>query len=487
MYFVCIDIICAACCTWKACCSCGASSQRSAKATKLVYVSIILLASIASICFRFVGLDAIDSVLDQFKSCSGKHCLRNQAVMRTSLSVFIFFLGMILAVTINVRYHLGAWLWKLLAWIALFVICLFAFPHEFFKVYTWISRVGSMLFLMVQVLMLIDFAYDFQEYALDKIKERDNELHDEGIEPGCLSNHWKVVYVFVSGSLFIAAVVGHGIMVDRFGGCFEGLFFSVESLVAGILLTGLSISAGVGAGLLPPSMVFVNLAVYTWGAVSNNPDTSCNPGLGSGSTWRIIIGLILAIGSICWGSFRAAGSAYDIIAKTGGPPNTFESISDNRQGTADDNGYQEANSASDIDDDSYAEAGDGSAKEENADEESGESRGDIRTAQLREAHEESGSDNKAEFEEEEEKNRINDADPQAVSYHVIMAISGLYIGMLFTNWGDTNADLDSSDPELSNTAMWTRMGAVWAIQLIFLWTLVAPKVGPVICPGRSFE
>lgn len=28
-----------------------------------------------------------------------------------------------------------------------------------------------MLFLMVQVLMLIDFAYDFQEYALDKIKE----------------------------------------------------------------------------------------------------------------------------------------------------------------------------------------------------------------------------------------------------------------------------------------------------------------------------
>ena len=113
--------------------------------------------------------------------------------------------------------------------------------------------------------MLVDFAYDFHDYCLEKIDQvcaqpyytvkrslslltfvrasellqRDIELDEQDIEPGCLSNMWKVLYVTVSGSLFIGAIIAHAFMISRFGGkgCFESTFFTVESLVAGIILT----------------------------------------------------------------------------------------------------------------------------------------------------------------------------------------------------------------------------------------------------------
>jgi hypothetical protein len=64
-----------------------------------------------------------------------------------------------------------------------------------------------------------------------------------------------------------------------------------------------------------------------------------------------------------------------------------------------------------------------------------------------------------------------------------MAIGSMYIAMMITNWGS---------PEVTDTVMtaykpngfsfWSRIGLQWVTSLLYLWTLIAPK----ILPERDF-
>lgn len=123
------------------------------------------------------------------------------------------------------------------------------------------------------------------------------------------------------------------------------------------------------------------------------------------------------------------------------------------------------------------------------------------------------------------------ADRRPWLFHAIMALGGLYLAMVTTNWGTAatcvgeppvgierggafvlrpaggcfaaalavapgaahpprhalraylRSDSAGSNPELSVTGMWVRIGSQWAIHALYAWTLVAP----FCCPNRDFS
>lgn len=70
-----------------------------------------------------------------------------------------------------------------------------------------------------------------------------------------------------------------------------------------------------------------------------------------------------------------------------------------------------------------------------------------------------------------------------VKWHFMMAIASMYIAMMVTNWGS----LKESDPlgavyRSSLFGFWVRVATSWCTFILYIWTLVAPR----ICVGREF-
>jgi hypothetical protein len=57
-------------------------------------------------------------------------------------------------------------------------------------VYSYISRIGSSLFLVVQVLVLLDFAFSISEGMIERAAAKDSALDAAGYVPGFCQNHW---------------------------------------------------------------------------------------------------------------------------------------------------------------------------------------------------------------------------------------------------------------------------------------------------------
>ena len=65
-------------------------------------------------------------------------------------------------------------------------------PGFFADVYSYISRIGSGVFLVVQVLVLLDFMFSLSEGLIDRAQRRDGALDAAGYEPGFCQNQWCV-------------------------------------------------------------------------------------------------------------------------------------------------------------------------------------------------------------------------------------------------------------------------------------------------------
>lgn len=66
-----------------------------------------------------------------------------------------------------------------------------------------------------------------------------------------------------------------------------------------------------------------------------------------------------------------------------------------------------------------------------------------------------------------------------VKWHIYMCIGSMYIAVLITNWGSpqmSSGILNAYAP--NGFAFWSRVGLQWATSLIYLWTLIAPKIFP---------
>lgn len=62
-----------------------------------------------------------------------------------------------------------------------------------------------------------------------------------------------------------------------------------------------------------------------------------------------------------------------------------------------------------------------------------------------------------------------------------MCIAAIYFSMLITNWISMN--VTTGEITSSNFGFWVRVTVSWGTFLLYIWTLIAPRV----CPGRDFH
>jgi hypothetical protein len=251
----------AAQCAGQVCCSiasCFGCSKPSALAAKILYVFIFLLSAVLAVVMRYYAEPSLASWVPQISRVCGAgftSCFGAQAVYRISLATAAFF-ALMAALTAAVPVtHFGGWLVKLLLFL-LFLGLTLLIPDTNVLQYAEAARVFSVLFLLSQVILLIDLVYSAHYTLLEKIEARDKELHAAGWEPGMCSNCWKVFYLLKSVGLLVGSIVVLGLLFHWFGNaCPLNNFFIAQTLAVGIALTVVSAVPMVGKGLLPPGTV----------------------------------------------------------------------------------------------------------------------------------------------------------------------------------------------------------------------------------------
>jgi hypothetical protein len=456
---------CAAQCAGQVCCSIGSCfgcSKPSALAAKVLYIVIFLLSATLAVVMRYYAEPSLASWVPEITRACGADlasCFGAQAVYRISLALAAFFALMCGLTTLAPITHYGGWLVKLLLFL-LFLGLTLLVPNSNMLVYAEAARVFSVVFLVSQVVLLIDLVYNAHYALLKKMDARDDELAAAGWSPGLLSNCWKVLYMVKAGGLFVGSIVVLSLLFHWFGNaCPLNNFFIAQTLAVGLALTALSLSPLCNRGLLPPATVLAYNTFLTYSAITNNPDTACNlfARTENQSQASVIIGLIVAVVSVTYMAVSSASKMEAAVTLDAPRAVKVESPLGGAGAAKDWAGPQQGASYQE-----GATHGAGALADEEA---GGDSARPAHAAPVAAAADDAPASSRWE----------------APTFHATMFLAGCYVAMMASNWGSPSATASPGQPELSTASMWARMGSQFLTEAVFLCALArgsdAPSLG----------
>lgn len=478
----------------KCCCSCcpGSEHKTSGKRAKTFYLFLQFLAVVFALNMRYwggneikisawtVGCESSDSVV--LDGCRG-----NAAVFRISMMQAIFFFFMMFGSWWSSDFHVTQACGKILLWIALMVASFFI-PNSAFddSGYAWFSRVVSVLFLLLQLIILIDFAYKWNDGWLENADELQHEEKSDGM------NRWHYSMLGCAVLMLLIWFIGVVLMFKYYNSCPLDKLFTAFTLILPLL--GIITALSQGAAILPTSVIAAYSTYLCWGALNANPDAACaavQNGVVKQSPAVIVVGIIFAAASLVWISLSTAESAKTLELEfqedkrerfngtdgkatplnsgasvvTSGPDPVTAKGDDGLE--MHDNGRSEGEGINDHD-----------VKVSVADEQ--------RRQQQMEFEEESQG---SEYAAQKRQERLDAADAEKYwIFHFVMMLAAIYLAMLLTDWGSdpdpsgTSADTTVSSTE-GKTSMWVKVVTQWLTNMMYIWTLVAPR----LCPNRDWN
>lgn len=350
-----------------------------------------------------------------------------------------------------------------------------------------ISRYASILFLVVQCVVIIDMAYSLHDWWMRRIAARAKEMDDAGWQPGACSNCWAVSYLVVAVGLWLASVVSLGVLFKYFGACGLAQFFLAFTLIAGLALTVVSLW-GASKGVLVPSVLFAYNTYLVYGAVSNNPDGACNlfAATENKNQASILTGLAIAVVSITYAAYSSANSFHGAVVAAARHTEAKKAAATAAAATspivtatapaappAAAGGEVELGAAG-----KRAPAPTGAPKGVGTP----AAYADDAPASSASSASSTGSGSALAGAPAAAAAAPDAVEPHPWLFHLIMMLGGLYLAMLLTNWGEPTASA-TGNPELSQASMWVRIVSQWLIWLLYIWSLIAPSC----CPGRDFD
>jgi len=404
--------------------------------------------------------------------CIGNTCYGVLGVHRVCFALVLFH-GILSASLIGIKdtrskraaIQNGWWGPKALLWLVLLVASFFI-PNGFFIFWgNYISVIGATIFILIGLVLLVDFAHSWSETCLENWEYSN-------------SNIWQWILIGSTAGLYAAVIALTGVMYGFFAGadCTLNRFFISFNLALCILITLICIhpaiqEANPRSGLAQASMVAAYCTYLIMSAVGNHADDACNPlrrnTPGTVETTRhttVVLGALFTFLAIAYSTSRAATSSRALVGrgKKGGAihlpddgsatglvttqPSRTESPRYQALLAAVEAGAIPASALDEDEDDEDDD--DGPAGEERDDERSG--------------------------------TRYNYA-----WFHVIFIMGAMYVGMLLTDWDvlRTTPPADHSrDQDVyigrSETAMWIRVVSSWVCIIIYSWSLVAPVLLP---------
>ena len=175
-------------------------------------------------------------------------CIYRQLIYRASFSAVMVF-GVLALFTFCFDYlNRSFWILKFGAVISIFIGFWWS-ANYFFSSWANVARVLSFFWLLVQGLLFLDFSHDLHDIIMGA--EEDSRLT-------------QIFYLVLSIGGFVTAIVGLVFLFLNYTGCALGMFFTVLTLVMGVLTTGLSLLDVVGKGILTPSLMFGYSVFLCW-------------------------------------------------------------------------------------------------------------------------------------------------------------------------------------------------------------------------------
>ncbi|KAK3870100.1 hypothetical protein Pcinc_024632 [Petrolisthes cinctipes] len=447
-----------ACCCGSAACSlcCAACpSCKNSTSSRIMYAIMMLLGTIVACVMLSPGLESslqkvpfcekgegdaslLDTVTKDVKlDCT--EVVGYLAVYRLCFAMSLFFFVMAL-LTIGVKsskdprasIQNGFWGLKYLILIAAIIGAFFIPRGQFGQVWMYFGMIGGFLFILIQLVLIIDFAHCWAESWVEKYEETE-------------SKGWYcalLFFTFFQYALAITAVVLFYVYYTTTNDCSLHKFFISFNLILCVIISIISILPKVQeyqprSGLLQGSVITLYTMYLTWSAMTNAPDHLCKPDWGSvingnGPTdaphsdkptfdGESIASLVIWFCCVLYSSMRSASNSQASRLTM----SDKVLLKDDSTGASGD-----------------PEAGDG--------------------------------------------HHVWDNEEDNVAYswsffHTMFGLATLYVMMTLTNWFTPNSDLTTLSANLA--AVWVKIVSSWICLALYVWTLVAP----IILSDRVFN
>uniref|UniRef100_A0A668S1P7 Serine incorporator 1 n=1 Tax=Oreochromis aureus TaxID=47969 RepID=A0A668S1P7_OREAU len=291
----------------------------------------------------------------------------------------------------------------------------------------YIGMAGAFCFILIQLVLLIDFAHSWNESWVEKMEEGNSRCWYAAL----------LSVTTVSYLLSLVSLVMFYVYYTHSDGCTENKVFISINMLLCIAASVMSILPQIQesqprSGLLQSSLVTLYTMYLTWSAMTNEPDRKCNPSLlgiiGLNTTspasqnhvvqwWDAqgIVGLILFLMCVLYSSIRNSSNAQ--VNKLTLTSDESALIEDGPQTDS--------------------------------------------------------------FEEGNGPNRAVDNEKDGVTYsysffHFMLFLASLYIMMTLTNWYSPDSNYEAITSKWPS--VWVKISSSWICIALYVWTLVAPLV-----------
>ncbi|KAJ1750486.1 Membrane protein tms1 [Coemansia sp. RSA 1591] len=418
----------------------------------------LLNSSIAYAMTTSWGIDLVKRISWGFITlkCPEGVCYGTLAVHRMcfSLSLWHIILG-VLTLGVDDSRHTravvqnGLWIFKFVGWIALAVLA-FVIPNGFFEFYSkYVAMGGAGVFLLVQLVLLVDFAYNLAEACIGRWEDTERPLWRNILVGGTCAMYLVFAIMTVADFVYFAR-----------DGCGRNQFFITANMLACILVSAIAVhprvqEANLKSGLAQAGMVTAYATYLVTSALAGSPESSdsvpeCNPlaRAASARATMAVVGAFFTIGAICYSTTNAAVKSNTLIMSSGN--SAYSALA-----TDDPNEVPLTNSQ-------------------------------MRQSALREAVA-NGSLPESALTDYDSDSSSQDDEKHGVQYnytffHVIFSMASMYAAMLLTNWNSISSTDHIIIIGRSTTAVWVKVVTSWLCIALYMWTLV----GPVVLPDREW-
>ncbi|KAG4960172.1 hypothetical protein AAZX31_13G191300 [Glycine max] len=298
---------CLSCCASLTCGLCtSTASCISQKSARIGYCGLFGVSLVVSWILREVGAPLLEKFpwIGGTSDTNTTEWYQAQAVLRVSLGNFLFF-GILALIMIGVKdqndrrdsWHHGGWTAKIVIWLLLVVLAFFL-PDAIILVYGFIAKIGAGLFLLIQVIILLDFTHTWNDAWVEKDEQK-----------------WYIALLAVSVGCYIAAFTVSGILFIWFNpsgyDCSLNIFFLVMTMILAFVFAIIALHPQVNGSLLPAAVVSLYCAYVCYTGLSSEPhDYECN-GLNKSravSTGTLVLGMLTTVLSVLYSALRAGSS-----------------------------------------------------------------------------------------------------------------------------------------------------------------------------------
>lgn len=345
----CCCIECLACCACNMVCSiCG--HDVSAYVSRFVYVVNFAIVSILSwflgTYLKFGQLNKLPG-FDQCTTIGGsttgiRACYLELMIYKMMFAFVLWhlihaviFIGVRDNEDFRIQIQKGWWPIKYLILLLLIVGTLYI-PAGFYKVWFYFSIIGAALFIIYQILVLLDFACDWANSWVNKANEGVIGYGDD--DEGCCANKYVCGLFTISIALYVGTLVLTILLYVFYtrpsepGGCkkknLNAALISIN-MILGIISSLLSLHPSIreknpNSGLLQSSIMAFYTTYLVFSASVSEPEdwtagcdnvfaSTTSTTSTSGQRAVIIIGLVITILSVCYSSFMGTDSSSSKI------------------------------------------------------------------------------------------------------------------------------------------------------------------------------